>query len=211
MTEAFGKLMRLCFIGAIVTTGISVAANFLQAQQPQMKEVEAERAAMRKLAFLAGHWTGPVTVSMGPGKPLPMTQSENVLSKLGGLVMLIEGKSVGGDGKAEFQALATVAYDDSTHTYRFRAYNNGHYVDAPLTVNSNGFSWGFTAGPAHVMNTMHLTTKAEWQETTEVTLGNRPPMRTVEMLLRREPQKTRSARATLSLDRGREAQNSNPG
>ena len=187
MTEGLGKLMRLCFIGAIVTTGISVTANFLQAQQPQAKEVEAERAAMRKLAFLAGNWTGPVTVSMGPGKPLHLTQSENVRYKLGGLVMLIEGKSVGGDGEAEFQALATVAYDDSTQTYRVRAYNNGQYVDAPLTVNSNGFSWGFTAGPAHVMNTMRLTAEGDWQETTEVKLNDRPPMRTVEMQLRREP------------------------
>ena len=187
MTEGFGKLMRRCFIGAVVTTGISLTANFLQAQQPQAKEVEAERAAMRKLAFLAGHWNGPVTVSMGPGKPLHLTQSENVRYKLGGLVMLIDGESVGGDGEVQFQALATVAYDDSTHTYRVRAYNNGQYVDAPLTVNSDGFSWGFTAGQAQVMNTMRLTAKGDWQETTEVKLNDRPPLRTVEMQLRREP------------------------
>ena len=70
--------------------------------------------------------------------------------KLDGLVLLIEGQSTNADGKVSFSALATIAYDDASHAYRFRAYNDGHYVDTELTATSDGFSWGFTAGPARI-------------------------------------------------------------
>jgi len=101
----------------------------LLAQQPVSSSVDAQREAMRKLSFLAGHWSGPVTIVHGPGEALHLTQTENVEYKLDGLVLLIEGKSTSADGKVLFSALATIAYDDASHTYRFRAYNEGRYFD----------------------------------------------------------------------------------
>lgn len=157
------------------------------AQAPASNSVAVQQAAMRKLAFLAGKWSGPITIFRGPGRPLHLTQSENVQYKLDGLVLLIEGRSVDAEGKAQFQALATVAYDDASHTYRFRAYHDGRYLDTELTVTDNGFSWGFTAGPAHVVNTMRLTAKGQWQETTQVSVGSGSPHPSVQMLLDRQP------------------------
>ncbi|HTX77483.1 MAG TPA: hypothetical protein VMD29_14840 [Terracidiphilus sp.] len=157
------------------------------AQGPAQNGADAQREAMQKLAFLAGHWSGPLTVQAGPGAPLHLTQTENVQFKLDGLVMLIEGRSTDATGKAQFEALATVAYDEASQSYHIRAYHDGHYVDAPLTVTADGFSWGFKAGPAQVENTMRLTAKGEWQESTDVTVGDRPAQRSVEMLLTREP------------------------
>lgn len=149
--------------------------------------IATQRQAMQKLAFLVGHWSGPVTITRGPGEALRLTQFEDVQYKLDGLVMLVEGKSTRPGGKARFQALATIAYVDLTHTYQFRAYNDGHYVDSALTVLGNGFSWGFDAGPAHIVNTMHLTAQGEWQETSDVAFGNHPAQPSVQMLLRRRP------------------------
>lgn len=153
--------------------------------QARANSAGAQRQAMENLSFLAGHWSGPVTITAGPSESLHLTQTEDVQYKLDGLVLLIEGKSTGADGKAEFSALATIAYDDSTHSYHFRAYNNGHYVDTELSVTGKGFSWGFTASPAHIVNTMRLTDKGEWAEVTETTLGGNPPLRSVDMLLRK--------------------------
>src|ERR1700676_5355747 len=121
----------------------------LGAQQPQPNSVDVQRDAMHRLAFLAGRWSGPVTIARGP-EPIHLAQTENVEYKLDGLVLLIEGKSTGADGKAQFQAWATIAYDDATHAYRMRAYNGGHYLDTELTALADGFSWSFQAGPAHV-------------------------------------------------------------
>jgi hypothetical protein len=101
--------------------------------------------------------------------------------------MLVEGRSSDTEGKAYFSALATIAYDDATKTYRFRAYHDGHYIDTELAVADKGFSWGFTAGPAHVVNAMQLTPKGEWHETTTVTMGSGPPHPSVDMLLHRQP------------------------
>ncbi|HMG85206.1 MAG TPA: hypothetical protein VK574_05660 [Terracidiphilus sp.] len=178
----FSSSRTLLVASALIGCGLTFAA-----QQPPMPNADAQREAMKKLAFLAGKWSGPVSISRGPGEPLHLAQAEIVQFKLDGLVMLVEGQSTGPDGKAQFQALASIAYDDSTHTYRFRAYNEGHYLDTELSVQPDGFVWGFTAGPAKIENTMHLTAKGEWQETTDVTFGNNPPHRSVDMLLQHQP------------------------
>jgi hypothetical protein len=162
----------------------------LAAQQPAPaatpSPADLQHAAMQKLAFLAGRWSGPITINRGPGEPLQFTQSEDVQFKLDGLVLLVEGRSTAPDGKVVFSALATIAYDDATHTYHFRAYNGGHYLDTELSVAANGFSWSYDMGPAHIVNTMHLTEKGEWSETTDATVGSNPPHRSVVMLLNRQ-------------------------
>jgi hypothetical protein len=174
--------VRVLGLALLVLGGLGLAET-----QPSSTTADTQRDAMRKLDFLVGRWRGPVTVVRGPGEPLHLVQTEDVEPRLDGLVLLIEGKSTGADGKAPFQALATIAFDDATHTYRFRAYNEGHYVDTELTVLPDGFRWGFVAGPAHIVNTMHLTGTGQWQESTEVTVGDNPPRKSVDMLLDRQP------------------------
>jgi hypothetical protein len=184
MNRALSGIRLLPRIAAIV---LAASTMTVTAQQPPSSSVTAQREAMKKLAFLAGSWSGLVSISRGPGEPVKLTQTENVQYKLDGLVLLIEGQSVGTDGKPQFQAMATISYDDAAHVYRFRAYNDGHYIDTELTLNPDGFAWGFHAGPAKIQNTMHLTAKGEWQETTDVTFGSNPPQRSVDMLLQHQP------------------------
>jgi len=190
MRNALSKtaLPARLFARAMSVMIILLVTAMAAAQQPSPKQVDIQRGAMRKLAFLTGHWSGPITIVRSSGEPLKLAQSENVQFKLDGLVLLIEGKSAGTDGKAQFEALATVAFDTATQSYRFRAYHDDNYLDAPLTVLVDGFSWEYTSGPARVVNTMRLTAKGEWKETTDVTFGNNPPRRSVEMLLAREQQ-----------------------
>lgn len=178
--------MKRVFSGGLATAAIAASACVLAAQQTRPDSAGVQREAMRKLSFLAGRWSGPVTIVHGPGEPLRLTQTEDVEYKLDGLVLLIQGKSIGPDGRAQFQALATIAFDDASHTYRFRAYSDGHYVDTGLTAPGDGFSWGLAAGPARTVNTMRLTDKKEWQEATVVTVGSNPPRHTVDMLLRKQ-------------------------
>ena len=179
----FGRGVAIGLAAAIL---FGLHSGAMWAQQPG-NGAAAQRAAMEKLAFLAGHWAGPVTITRGPGEPLHLTQTETIEYKLDGLVLLVEGKSTGADGKAQFSALATIAYDDASHAYHFRAYHDGHYLDTELSVPANGFSWGFAAGPAHILNTMHLGEKGEWDEVTDVTFGDNPPHRSVDMQLQRQP------------------------
>ncbi len=183
-TITFPPSLSTMFLAAAFMISLSL---LLAAQQPVSNSVDVQRDAMRKLSFLTGHWSGPVAIVRGPGEPLHLTQTEDVAYKLDGLVLLVEGKSTGADGKVQFSALATVAYDDASSMYRFRAYNDGHYLDTELSVPDNGFSWSFTTGPAHIVNTMHLTGKGAWDEVTDVTVGSNPPLRSVEMQLQHQP------------------------
>lgn len=172
--------------GSVVVAAVLGSLGFGLGAQSPSSTTGTQCQAMQKLAFLAGHWSGPITVVRGPGEPLRAVQSEDVQFKLDGLVMLVEGKSTSADGKIQFSALATISFDDASKAYRFRAYNEGHYIDTELTVAGNGFSWSYAVGPAHVVNIMHLTDKNEWQESTEVDLGNNLPRKAVDMTLKRQ-------------------------
>ena len=101
--------------------------------------------------------------------------------------MLVEGTGRDAKGQIVFQALATISYDETAATYRFRAHNDGRYLDTELTVTPKGFAWGYTAGPLKVSNTMRVNEKGEWAETTEAVFGSSPARKTVEMTLRRLP------------------------
>lgn len=151
---------------------------------PTTPKMSAQREAMSKLDFLVGQWSGPATISNGPGPAMHLTQTENVQSKIDGLVLLIEGATRDASGNARFQALATIAYDDTTATYRIRAYNDGNYLDTEMNVLDKGFSWGFSSGPATITNTMHLTDTGQWSENTTVASGASPPRTTTELTLR---------------------------
>jgi hypothetical protein len=153
----------------------------------QQPNAAVQREAMKKLDFLTGKWSGPASVSQGPGEPLKLTQSELVQYKMDGLVMLVEGTGRDAAGKIVFQALATIAYDDATSSYRFRAYNNGRYLDTDLKVTPKGFEWGYTAGPLKVNNVMRINDKGEWAEVTESAYGASPARKSVEMSLKHQP------------------------
>ena len=140
---------------------------------------------MSKLSFLTGNWSGPATAMQGSGTPVHITHSERVQPRLDGLILTLEGAGTDSAGRIVFRAFATISYDDAAHQYHIRAYNDGHYVDAELAVDTNGFSWGYSAGPVHIVNTMHLTALGEWEEKTVSSTGQNPPHTVVDMLLKR--------------------------
>ena len=156
------------------------------AQAPRGPNLEVQREAMQKLAFLAGKWSGEAKGTRGPGAAFKVQQTEEIQYKLDGLVMLIEGAGRDPETKkVMFSALATVSYDDAAKSYRFRAYNNGNYLDTELKVSENGFEWSFPAGPFTVKNAMRLNAEGDWVETTDVSSGDNPPRRTMEMTVRK--------------------------
>src|SRR5580698_5894262 len=72
-------------ISLLATVFVILLSPSLVAQQPPANSIDVQREAMRKLSFLTGHWSGPITVVLGPGEPLHLTQTENVEYKLDGL------------------------------------------------------------------------------------------------------------------------------
>lgn len=149
-------------------------------------DVAAHKSAMAKLDFLAGAWTGQATVTLGPGKPIAITQTERIEYKLDGTVLLVEGTGRDAGGAVVFNALATIAFDAASNGYRIRAYREGNYVDAELKLLDKGFEWGFKSGPVTVTNRMQVDSSGRWVETTETQLPDGRQFRSVEMLLSRQ-------------------------
>lgn len=159
------------------------------AQQIRMPNVEAQRAAMKKLSFLVGKWSGEARMLRGPGEPVEMQQTEEVEYKLDGLILTIEGIGrTKSDGKPVLQAFAAISYDDENGSYRMRAFNDGRYLetDLKLTDDEKGATWGFTLGSIKTSSVLRLNDKGEWTEQAEITFGAEPARKLLQLSVRRD-------------------------
>ena len=92
--------------------------------------IEAQRAAMQKLAFLIGAWSGEASVLRGPGQFVDLAQTEHAQFKLDGLLLMVEGVGrLKSDDTPVLQALGVISFDDTSGVYRMRAFNDGRWLD----------------------------------------------------------------------------------
>jgi hypothetical protein len=116
------------------------------AQQQRTPDLEAQRVAMKKLAFLVGKWRGEARLQRGSGEPMLLTQTEEVEFKVDGLVLLTEGIGRAEvDGRPILQALGILSYDDEAGKYHMRAFNDGRFLETEVKFleNGKGITWGF--------------------------------------------------------------------
>src|SRR5258705_3486870 len=147
------------------------------AQLPRVPVIEAQRAAMKKLNFLIGKWSGEARVLRGPGEPVELVQTEEAQYKLDGLILTIEG--IGRtklDGKIALQALGIVSYDDEAEAYRMRAYNDGRYLESEIKLSENGqgIRWGFTLGEIKTSSVLRINEEGQWTELSEIEINSQP-------------------------------------
>jgi hypothetical protein len=158
------------------------------AQTLETPNLEVQRAAMKRLSFLAGEWSGQAFAARGPGVVVEMSQTEVAHFRLDGLVLLIEG--VGrrkSDGGLALQALGLITFDDIAGAYRLRAYNDGRWLETEVKLLENGksLSWGFSVGEINTKTLLRINEKGEWTEYAEITIGPRPPQKLLELVVRR--------------------------
>jgi hypothetical protein len=150
--------------------------------------VEAQRTAMKKLGFLIGDWSGEATVLRGPGQFAEMAQTESAQFKLDGLVLMIEGVSrAKTDGKVSLQALGLISFDDETGAYKMRAFNDGRWLESEVKLanGGNSISWGFALGAFKTTTVLRINGNGEWTEHGELTIGERPPQKMMDLKVRR--------------------------
>jgi hypothetical protein len=158
------------------------------AQTPRTPNIESQRAAMKKLGFLIGEWTGEASVLRGPGQFAELTQTESAQFKLDGLVLMIEGVGrTKADGKLSLQALGLISFDDETGTYRMRAFNDGRWLETEVKLadGGNSISWGFTLGDFKTTTVMRINENGEWTEYGELVIGDRPSRKMMDLKVRR--------------------------
>jgi hypothetical protein len=171
----------------LITTAVLAAALLTPTLRAQGRpDPTAQKTAMEKFKFLVGTWTGDATISPGEGPQLTIRQTEEVMYKLDGVVLLIEGTGRDDSGKVVFNALAIVSYDPNSGTYRIRAWNAGNFVETEIKTSGKGFDWGFDRGPVSMTNHMTVDEQGRWSETSEVVLKDGRKVHGVRMLLSRK-------------------------
>lgn len=182
---AAGLALALCVAPATAQTQPSAPSA---PQAHRAPDLEAQRAAMARLAPLLGRWVGEANVSA----PHPMTvrQTEQIESAMGGLLLVIRGAGYATADHADapaFEAMAVASYDDRQGLYEFRSYTRGYATTAIGAFQEDGtFRWSINAGgPVRVRYTIAFT-ESTWREIGEMSTDAGATWRqTIEMNLRR--------------------------
>jgi len=158
------------------------------AHLPRVPDLNAQRAAMKKLGFLVGRWNGEARLLRGSGEWLDLHQSEEAQYKLDGLILVIEGVGrAKSDGYTVLQALGVISFDDETATYRMRAFNDGRFLESEVKLldQDKAISWGFGLGEITTKSVLRINGSGEWTELAEIKIGSEPPKRLLELTVRR--------------------------
>jgi len=155
---------------------------------PKTPNVAAQRAAMKKLEFLAGEWSGDASVLRGAGQLVDLVQTESAQFKLDGLLLAIEGVGRSKiDGRPALQALGLISFDDEAGTYWMRAFNDGRWLETEVKLadGENSISWGFVLGEYRTTTVLRINDKGEWTELGQLTIGDRPPRKMIDLRVHR--------------------------
>jgi hypothetical protein len=159
------------------------------AQLPRTPDLDAQRAAMKKLGFLVGKWAGEAQLLREPGEPVVLVQTEEARFKLDGLILEIEG--IGRtklDNKPVLQALGIISFDDETSTYHMRAFNDGRFLetDVKLLKDGKSLTWGFALGSIRTSSVLRINEKGEWTELAEIAIDAQPAKKLLELSVKRQ-------------------------
>lgn len=151
-----------------------------------------QSSEMKKLDFLVGQWKGTGYIEFGPGQRRTFTETENVQSKLDGVVLLIEGLGKGKTAASQEEvtihnAFAFASYDRDAKVFRWRAFRaDGSSMDTNATVSENALVWGFHDPRAGEMRfTIKLNDKKQWFEVGEFSRDGNTWQKFFEMTLDR--------------------------
>ncbi|PYS38456.1 MAG: hypothetical protein DMG14_17575 [Acidobacteria bacterium] len=150
--------------------------------------LEAQRAAMKKLAFLIGNWSGEASVLRAPGEFVELSQTEEAQFKLGGLIIMIEGVGrMKSGGTPVLQALGLISFNDASGKYHMRAFNDGRWLETEVKLvdEPNAITWGFTLGEMRTHSILRVNERGEWVEHADLTVSGGPPQKLIDLTVQR--------------------------
>lgn len=151
------------------------AQSFAQTSEAQNKKIERQRAALKRLDFLIGKWSGRGWMIFGPDRRETFSTTETVQSKLGGLVVMFEGLGTKKDEKTGAEmtghnALGFLSYDDQQNVYRWKTFTmQGNSLETTAEIGDKKFVWKYEIPNVNgiMRYTITLNEKGNWLETGE--------------------------------------------
>jgi hypothetical protein len=158
------------------------------AEVPRVPDLDAQRAAMKKLAFLVGKWAGEARLLRSPVEWAELHQTEEAYYKLDGLILVIEG--IGREksgGRSLLQALGIISFDDENRKYLMRAFNDGRFLETQVELleEGKGMTWGFVLGDVKTNSVLRINESGEWTELAEIAIGSEPHRKLLELTVGR--------------------------
>jgi hypothetical protein len=166
----------------------AIAMMSLFAAEPQSAK-EIQREEMKKLDWLVGRWKGSGWIDFGKHGRREFTQTESIESRLGGLVLVIEGTGKEKEGGATVHnALAVVSYDQRGQVFRWRAFTaDGGQTDTKAKVASDTVMWELQIPQRGRMRyTIKRKENGGWFEVGEFSQDNESWEKFFEMTLQKE-------------------------
>lgn len=156
------------------------------AQDPRAAaDLARARAAVGPVAGLVGQWEGEASVRTGPGEPMKVLQSEDIVWGASQSVIMIRGTGRDPATRAiVFEAAGVVWYDADAGRIRMRTHRDGRSVEPEIEVRPDTLVWSFPVPGGRIRYTIALTADT-WHEVGDFIPEGRAPMRTIEMRLRR--------------------------
>jgi hypothetical protein len=158
-------------------------------QPPRIPELESQRTAMKKLAFLVGKWSGEASIMRSTGD-IELVQTEDAQYRLDGLILMVEASGRNKtDGKLAMQAVAIVSFDDETGKYYMRSWNDGRYLETEvkLAESGKGMTWGFSLGDIKLNSSLTIDENGNWTELHVINVGTQPPRKFMELKVSPQP------------------------
>lgn len=171
-------------ISVLIGSGLFATSPAI-AQEADVAALSAQKEAMRPLDKLNGQWRGTAWAVDRSGKRTDMIQTERVGPMLDGSIKLVEGRGYTLDGELVFNAFAVISYDPAKKTYSMKTFAQGRGGEFPITVTDEGFSWSIPAGPNASIRYTAVVKGDSWIESGEYVAEGRPPLKFIEMNLKR--------------------------
>lgn len=104
----------------LVSILIAIAALAAFAGEEEKKDARLDAMQVAPIPDLVGRWEGSGWIRRGPGEPIPFVGQETVEARLGGRVLIVEGKHFTPDrSQVVHHALATLSFDAKSEAYTF--------------------------------------------------------------------------------------------
>lgn len=146
---------------------------------------QGQEAPMRPFDLWVGRWKGSGWSVSAAGTRTEFTLEERVQRKVGGTVLLVDGRGTTADGTVTHDGLVVLSYDAKSRAYRWQGHEIGRDpINVEVKPIDGGLTWSLPAGGATVRFTIRFDA-TRWQETGEVSTDGATWNRFMEMTLKR--------------------------
>jgi len=147
----------------------------------------APQAAMRPFDRWIGDWSGSGWSTSATGERTEFTLVETVQRKVGGTVLLLEGRGTTASGTVTHDGLVVLYYDEKAGGYRWNGHDLGRApVDAEAKLVDGGLEWSIGAGRGATVRFRIQFDEKRWHEVGEVSADGKIWNRFMEMILARQ-------------------------